>query len=50
MSDVDKTPVDPDEPISGAAKADEAAASAPGERTDECDLDERQDQMLDEGV
>lgn len=42
--------VDPDEPISGAARADEAAASAPGERTDDCDLDKRQDQMLDEGV
>lgn len=38
------------EEASGAARADEAAASAPGERTAECDLDERQDKLVDEGV
>ncbi len=42
--------VDPDEPISGAARADEAAASAPGERTEACDPEERQDKLLDEGL
>lgn len=34
----------------GAARADEAAASAPGERTEDCDPDERQEKLLDEGV
>lgn len=34
----------------GAARADEAAASAPGERTEECDPDERQEKLLEEGL
>jgi len=66
MSDLDKTPrddTDPgdaayaagsegggDETVAGAARADEAAASAPGERTEDCDADERQEQLLQEGL
>lgn len=43
--------VDPDTDLpAGAARADEAAASAPGERRPDEDPEERQDKLIDEGV
>lgn len=35
---------------SGGSRADDAAARAPGDQEEGCDLDQRQDALLDEGV
>lgn len=59
MSDVNKKDADYaagsegglDEDLpAGAARADEAAASAPGDHKEDEDLEARQDQLVDEGV
>ncbi len=36
--------------VAGAARADEAAAKAPGERLEHHDPEERQEQLLEEGL